>query len=85
MRSMKDSRDQSGHHTIYPSDTELAKNAKATINLLRSIDAAIPLVITPAISELMKYAETGSSAQAGEKYSFLVGRCSKKLYWGKNE
>lgn len=63
LASMK--RDSSGHYTINLNDTDIVKNVKATINLLRSVDAAIPTVINPAITSIVNYAETGSKIGLG--------------------
>lgn len=76
--SMK--RDSSGHYTINLNDTDIVKNVKATINLLRSIDAAIPTVINPAITSIVNYAETGSKiGLAGNVVSTISGVASSYI------
>lgn len=75
LASMK--RDSSGHYTINLNDTDIVKNVKATINLLRSVDAAMPTVINPALQSIVNYAETGSKiGLAGNIVSTFTGVAS---------
>lgn len=72
-----EARDANGHYTINLNDTDVVKNVKATINLLRSIDAAMPTVITPVITSIVNYTETGSKiGLAGNMLSTITGVAS---------